>query len=76
MAKKKTKPVLIMPSLVVGNGKIAKLDKMLESKETQKGYAKLIKQMKSDPEHAAEVLRSFTWKGKSLDDMLSELAKG
>lgn len=77
MAKnKKSKPVLVLPSLVIGNGKVTNLDKILRSKETQEGYARLIKQMNADPEHAAEILRATTWKGKSLDDMLSELGKG
>jgi len=76
MIKKKSRPVLVMPSFVIGNGKVTALDKILRSKETQRGYARLMKQIKSDPEHAAEILRATTWKGKSLDDMLAELEKG
>jgi len=76
MVKKKSRPILVMPSLVIGNGKVTELDRILSSKETQRGYARLMKQIKSDPEHAAEILRATTWKGKSLDDMLAELEKG
>ena len=75
MDKKKGRPILIMPSFVVGNGKVTALDKVLRSKETQDGYVRLLKQIGADPEHAAEILRSTTWKGKSLDDMLLELGK-
>ena len=76
MVKKKSRPILVMPSLVVGNGKVTALDKILRSKETQASYSRLVKEMKTDPVHAAEVLRATTWKGKSLDDMLLELEKG
>ena len=75
MHKKKSRPILIMPSFVIGNGKVTALDKVLKSKETQDGYVRLLKQIRTDPEHAAEILRATTWKGKSLDDMLSELGK-
>lgn len=73
--KKGERPVLIMPSLVVGNGKITKLDKLLRDKNTQDGYSQLLKKMKTDPQHVAEVLRNETWKGKTLNDIFSELEK-
>jgi hypothetical protein len=76
--EKKTRPVLVMPVLptpIMGNGGVSRLDKILHNKSTQDGYKHLLKEMRSNPEKIAEVLRATTWKGKTLDDAFSELEK-
>ncbi len=74
--KKQFRPVLVMPTLVIGNGKITKLDKILHDKHLQHSYTELLKRYNSNPEQIAQAIREATWKGKTLDDMLAELEKG
>ncbi len=73
MTKGKKRPVLVLPSFVIGNGKVTELDRILRDKNTQRGYSRLLKKMDANPENVAQALRKATWKGKNLDDILSEL---
>lgn len=72
-AKKQLKPIMVVPFLVVGNGKITKLDKILHDRKTRHNYEELLKRYDTKPELLAKAIREATWKGKTLDDMLAEL---
>ena len=66
---------IIVPTYLEPNGKMKKFLETAKNPKVQKGYQKLLIELKTDPENFSRKLREVTWKGKDLDKIYEELVR-
>jgi len=64
----------IIPQLFETNGRVEKFLDVAKDSKVQDEYNRLLTELKTHPKDFGKELRKVTWKGKTVDEVLQELA--